>query len=333
MKLQSYSLSLDKEIEIRFLNYGGIIQSLLVPDKNGVMDDVVLGFNELRDYEENQHYFGALIGRYANRIAGGKFTLDEKEFRLTINTPPNSLHGGTVGLNRVFWEVKKNADKRSYTLIHDSAHLHEGYPGHLHVEVIYRLSSRRELILDYKAVADRPTPVNLTNHTYFNLSGMKVETILEHELWINSEAFTEINSNLIPTGRILPLNESLDFRLQKKIGRDISKIQGGYDHNYILKEGSIFDPKVRLYDPFSGRVMEVFTTEPALQFYSGNFLDGTILGKKGVRYLKHAGLCLETQHFPDSPHYPHFPNTILRPGETFRSQTIYKFGTKDDVIL
>jgi aldose 1-epimerase len=189
-------------------------------------------------------------------------------------------------------------------------------------------TSKREFIIEYMAKTDKPTPINLTNHTYFNLSGMRDETILNHELWINSDAFTELGANFIPTGQIKELNKYLDFRIQKKIGYDIEKTLGGYDHNYVLKKTPFHEPKARLYEPKSGRVMEVFTNQPGLQFYTGNFLDGSIKGKKGIRYKRHAGLCLETQHFPDSPHHPQFPNTILYPGELFQSKTVYRFTTK-----
>lgn len=325
MKIETYKMMIPGEIEVTFLNYGGIIQSLKVPDKNGVMEDVVLGFDEPESYTKDHPYFGALIGRYANRIRKGKFTLEGKEYQLNINNGPNSLHGGLIGFDRVFWEVEKDSDGHSYTLRHESPHMHEGYPGKLKIEVTYTVTAGRDFVIDYKATTDRPTPINFTNHSYFNLSGGKSETILDHELWINSQAITYVDKDLTPTGKIIEVNKDFDFREHKRIGKDIEHVHGGYDHNYILFDVPIYDPKARLVEPVSGRMMEVFTTEPGLQFYSGNFLDGSIQGKNGQRYFKHAGLCLETQHFPDSPNHPEFPNTILSPDSPYYSKTIYKF--------
>ena len=309
-----------------FLNYGGIIQSLMIPDIYGVLGDIVLGFDNPEDYKKDHPYFGAIIGRYANRIANGRFTLDGKEYRLTKNNGPNSLHGGLIGFDRMIWEVQKNTGGMSYTLFHESSDMHEGYPGNLSVEVTYTITRSRELVIDYKATTDKKTPVNFTNHSYFNLAGSG--NILDHELWINADALTHIDQNLIPSGRIEPLNRAFDFREHKKIGQDIARVHGGHDHNYVLNKAALYDPKARLTDLISGRTMEVFTTEPGLQFYSGNYLDGSIQGKGGVRYQKHAGLCLETQHYPDSPNHPHFPDTILSENEPYNSKTIYKFNMK-----
>lgn len=326
MKTQSFNLSIPGEIDLTFLNYGGIIQKLIVPDKKGRMDDVVLGFEDPEDYKKDHPYFGAIVGRYANRIAGGKFTLDGKTYSLKINNGPNALHGGLIGLDRVYWNVERNVDGMFYTLTHESPDGHEGYPGNLKVEVTYRLSNSRELIIDYRATTTKPTPVNLTNHSYFNLGGPEAETILDHELWINADHYTVVDANLTPTGDIFSVIGAKDFTEHKTIGKDIDHINGGYDHNYVLNESPLHDPKARLYHPASGRTLEVFTTEPGIQFYSGNFLDGKLRGKKGIKYGKHHGLCLETQHFPDSPNHPQFPNTILRPGEVFYSKTIYRFS-------
>lgn len=326
MKIQSYTLSIPGEIEVTFLNYGGIIQKILVPDKNNHMEDVVLGFDNPEDYKKDHPYFGALIGRYANRIAEGKFTLDGRTFTLQKNNGKNSLHGGLIGLDRVFWNVEKNPDNLSYTLTHKSPDGHEGYPGNLEIEVTYRISNGRELIIDYRATTDKPTPVNLTNHTYFNLGGKNAENILDHELWINADHYTVVSDDLIPTGDIFSIIGAKDFREHKAIGKDVGNLNGGYDHNYVLNEAPIFDPKARLFHPGSGRTMEVFTTEPGIQFYSGNQLDGKLVGKNGVKYGKYQGLCLETQHFPDSPNHSHFPDTILRPGEVYNSKTIYRFS-------
>ena len=327
MKIETFTLSIPDEIEITFLNYGGIIQNLRVPDKNGKMDDVVLGFENPEDYKKDHPYFGALIGRYANRIANGHFQLDGKGYELSINNGPNSLHGGLIGFDRIFWNVTKNQDDLSYTLIHQSPDGHEGYPGNLKVEVTYTLSKSRELIIDYKATTDQATPVNFTNHSYFNLSGLSDKNILEHELWINADKFTDVDSDLTPTGILSEVTAPMDFREHKTIERDLEKVSGGYDHNYVLNNVPLRDPKARLVDPYSGRMLEIFTTQPGLQFYSGNFLDGNLIGKKTTKYQKYQGLCLETQHFPDSPNHNHFPNTILRPGEVFTAKTIYKFSS------
>lgn len=320
MKIKTYKLSIPGEIEVTFLNYGGIIQKLLVPDKEGKMIDVVLGFDDPEDYRKEHPYFGALIGRYANRIARGRFTLNGKSFELATNNGPNSLHGGFIGFDRVFWEVQKNADGRSCTLRHTSPAGHEGYPGNLEVEVTYTIDKGRELVIDYKAITDEPTVINLTNHSYFNLTG-DAQSILSHELWLNADRYTEVDDDLTPTGRVLTVTSDMDFRSHRKIA------YGGYDHNFVLNDAPLRDPKARLLDPNSGLMMEVFTTEPGIQFYSGNFLDGTLVGKGNRNYEKHAGLCLETQHFPDSPNHDEFPTTTLNPGEEFISKTIYKFSS------
>lgn len=317
MKIQTYILSIPGQIEVTFLNYGGIIQKILVPDKEGRMGDVVLGFDNPEDYRNEHPYFGALVGRYANRIANGRFTLDGKIYQLTTNNGSNALHGGILGFDRVFWDVNENPDGMSFTLKHHSPSGHEGYPGNLEVEVTYTIDKGRELIIDYQATTDEATVINLTNHSYFNLSG--AGTILDHELWLNADHFTEVDENLTPTGRLPDVTGDMDFRSHRKIAH------GGYDHNFVLNEAPLRDPKARLIDPDTGRMMEVFTTEPGIQFYSGNFLDGTLMGKNQERYQQYAGLCLETQHFPDSPNHPHFPSTILRPDEEFVSKTIYKF--------
>lgn len=324
-KINTYTLKIPGRIELTFLNYGGIIQSISVPDKNGKMDDVVLGFDDPEDYKQTHPYFGAIVGRYANRIAGAKFNLGGKLYHLSKNNGDNSLHGGLIGLDRVYWNVEQNADGNSFTLYHESPDGHEGYPGKLRIEVTYTITNGRELIIDYRATTDKPTHINLTNHSYFNLGGINSESILDHELWINADHFTAVNDDLIPTGEIFTVKGTKDFREHKKIGADIFSIPGGYDHNYILNEAPIFDPKARLFHPATKRTMEVLTTEPGLQFYSGNFLDGSLKGKNGVFYQKHQGLCLETQHFPDSPNHPNFPSTLLKPDEVFTSKTIYKF--------
>lgn len=328
MKIKSYTLEIPHQIKMTFLNFGGIIQSLCVPDKNGLMEDIVLGFDNPEDYKKYHHpYFGSLIGRYANRIAKGAFQLNGERYHLAVNNGPNSLHGGLVGFDKVLWDVKLNDDQHSYTLTHESQDGHEGYPGKLKVEVTYTLTNGRELVIDYRATTDKDTVINLTNHSYFNLGGRNESDILGHELWINADYYTMVDSDLTPTGNLQEVNGPKDFRSHKIIGKDIEHVPGGYDHNYVLNTAPLYDPKARLFHPPSGRMMEVLTTEPGIQFYSGNFLDGGLIGKDKVRYGKHHALCLETQHFPDSPNHPKFPSTVLRPGEVFTSKTIYKFSS------
>lgn len=326
-KIECFELKIPGQIEMTFLNYGGIIQKLLVPDKNGKMEDIVLGFDNPEDYLNTHPYFGALVGRYANRIAKGEFTLHGERYHLAVNNGPNSLHGGLKGFDKAYWKVKKNPDNHSFTLTHFSPDGDEGYPGNLNIEVTYTLTEKRELVIDYKATTDRETVINLTNHSYFNLGGRNGSDILNHELWINADYYTVVDSDLTPTGNLMEVRGPRDFLTHKKIGKDIEHVPGGYDHNWVLNEAPLYDPKARLVHPYSGRMMEVFTTEPGIQFYSGNFLDGTIRGKDKVRYEKHQGLCLETQHFPDSPNHPKFPTTVLKPGEVFTSKTIYKFSS------
>ena len=325
-KIKTFHLSVPNEIELTFLDYGGIIQSLKVPDKNGLMDDVVLGFDSPEEYLNDHPYFGALIGRYANRINAGTFGLDGKEYNLSLNTPPTTLHGGERGFDKVIWEVDNGSDGKSFNLSYLSPDGENGFPGNLKVEVTYSVTVNRELVIDYRVTTDKPTPINLTNHSYFNLGGIKHPNILDHELWINADHFTVVNKDLIPTGEIFSVLGSKDFRTHKKIGDEIKNLPNGLDHNFVLNEVPLRDPKARLYHPSSGRMMEVFTTEPGLQVYTGNLLDGSIQGKEGISYQKNHALCLETQHFPDSPNHLHFPSTILRPEEIFNSKTIYRFS-------
>jgi aldose 1-epimerase len=271
-----------------------------------------------------------LVGRYANRIANAKFTLDGKEYALAANNGLNTLHGGLKGFDKVIWNVKLFNDS-GLLLSYSSKDGEEGYPGSLSVDVMYSLSDDNGLKIEYAAVADKATPVNLTNHCYFNLSAGADSTILDHELMLRATQFTPVNDQLIPTGKIDTVKgNAMDFTSAKKIGKDIAQVAGGYDHNWVFqKPENRFDLVASLYHPPSGRYMEVRTTEPGIQFYSGNFLNGTLKNTRGgVKYVKHAGLCLETQHFPDSPNQPAFPNTILKPGETYQQITVYKFGTK-----
>jgi aldose 1-epimerase len=327
-------------ITMKVIPLGGIITNLMVPDKDGNPGDIVLGFDEenLEKYLKESPYFGAITGRYCNRIAKGKFTLEGKEYSLATNNGPNHLHGGKIGFDKVVWKVKeiKGDDFVGLELTRRSPDGEEGYPGNLDVTVRYKLTDGKDLRIEYEAVTDKPTPVNLTNHTYFNLAGPKNGDILHHDIWINAESYTPVDDTMITTGKIEPVKGTpYDFTSFKVIGKDIGQIKGepgGYDVNYVLhrqpEDGLTLAATLR--EPKSGRIINVFTTEPGLQFYTGNFLDGTIAGKERIVYKKHYGVCLETGHFPDSPNKPNFPSTILRPGEKYMSTTIYRFGVLKD---
>ncbi len=333
-KVIQYTLMNPSGMIVKILNYGGTVTDIIVPDKNGRQGNVVLGFDSLPGYLQTANpYFGCLVGRYANRIANAKFTLDGKEYKLDANNDGNSLHGGLKGFDKRVWKASDiNTDSiSSIKFSYDSKDMEEGYPGNLHTEVVYTLTKNNELKIEYTATTDKPTPVNLTNHCYFNLSAGTDSTILDHELMLRAKQFTPVNDQLIPTGKIDTVKgNAMDFTSAKKIGKDIAKVPGGYDHNWVFqKPENRFDMVASLYHEPSGRYMEVYTTEPGIQFYSGNFLNGTLKHTRGgMKYVKHAGLCLETQHFPDSPSQPAFPNTILKPGETYQQITVYKFSTK-----
>jgi len=333
-----YTLTNENGMVVKILNYGGTVTDIITPDKNGKMGDVILGYDSLSGYlQAGNPYFGCLVGRYGNRIANAKFSLDGKEYTLAENNGPNTLHGGLKGFDKVIWTVKSFNDS-GLQLSYLSKDGEEGYPGNLSVDVVYSLNDDNGLKIEYTAVTDKATPVNLTNHCYFNLSAGVDSTILDHVLTINATKYTPVNDQLIPTGVISsmegliddPMDEAMSFIVPKKIGKDIAKVKGGYDHNWVFqKPENRFDLVASVYHQPSGRYMEVRTTEPGIQFYSGNFLDGTLKNtRNGIKYVKHAGLCLETQHFPDSPNQPSFPNTILKPGETYQQITVYKFGTK-----
>ena len=315
-----YTLRNSHGVEVSITNYGGAITSILVPDRNGVFGDVVLGYDTLDDYIKNPRYLGAVIGRFANRIAGGKFWLNQVEYQLAQNNGSNHLHGGTKGFDKRVWNATELlSDLRLEYLSPDGE---ENYPGNLHVAIDYSLKDENELRLDYRAFADKDTIVNLTNHSYFNLAGQG--TILDHELKLQADSFTPVSDELIPTGEIRAVDGTrMDFRTSRVIS------EGGYDHNFVLNDWQLGSVRsvAQLREPKSGRVMEVFTTQPGIQFYSGNFLDGSLVGKGGVRYQKYAGLCLETQHFPDSPNHRNFPSTVLRTGALYKQTTIYKFTT------
>ena len=334
-KVIQYTLTNPNGMSVKILNYGGTVTDIMVPDKNGKFGDVVLGYDSLSGYLQNGNpYFGCLVGRYGNRIANAKFTLDGKEYVLAPNNNGNTLHGGVKGFDKRVWTASDiNTDSvSSIKFTYDSKDMEEGYPGNLHTEVVYTLTKNNELKLEYKATTDKATPVNLTNHCYFNLSAGTDSTILDHELMIRARQFTPVNDKLIPTGKIDSVSgTAMDFTSAKTIGKDIAQVAGGYDHNWVFqKPENRFDMVASLYHAPSGRYMEVYTTEPGIQFYSGNFLDGTLKNTRGgTKYVKHAGLCLETQHFPDSPNQPAFPNTIIKPGDTYQQITVYKFSTKN----
>ena len=329
-----YTLSNAHGMSVRVLNYGGIVQSLRVPDRNGRAADVVLGFDDMASYEERSPYFGAIIGRYANRIACGRFTLDGVTYELPTNNGPNHLHGGHGGFHRVVWQVTPflRTDRVGLTLTYTSKDGEQGYPGALGAQVVYTLTDANELAIDYEATTDRATPVNFTHHSYFNLAGHDAGNVLAHDLTIDADAYTPTDATLIPTGAITPVaGTPFDFRHATRVGARVGAPDeqlanaGGYDHNWVLRGDHSLSRAARLAEPKSGRVMHVYTTEPGLQFYSGNFLDGSLRGKGDHAYHHRAGLCLETQHFPDSPNHPEFPPVVLRPGEVYRSRTVYAF--------
>jgi aldose 1-epimerase len=326
-----YTLTNDKGVKARVTTYGAILVSLEVPDRNGRLGDIVLGYETLDGYVKNNPYFGAIVGRYGNRIAKGRFTLDGSTYKLATNNGENHLHGGLKGFDKVVWKAAEIKEARvvGVRFTYLSKDGEEGYPGNLAVTVDYKLNNDNELALSYEATTDKATPVNLTHHSYWNLAGAKTD-VLSHELQLNADKYTPVDAGLIPTGALAPVKgTAMDFTAPMTIGSRIAKVEGGYDHNYVLtREGTGLAPAARLSDPQSGRVMEIRTTEPGIQFYSGNFLDGTITGKDGIVYKKHFGLCLETQHFPDSPNHPNFPTTILKPGQTYKSLTVHKFSAK-----
>lgn len=335
--VREYTLRNSNGMEVRLTNYGATVTAIRVPDRKGKMDDVALGYNSLEGYVNavDRPYFGAVVGRYGNRIAKGTFPLDGKTCALAKNNEGNHLHGGNMGFDKIIWKAIV-LSPTSIRFSHLSKDGEEDYPGNLSVQVTYTLKSDNSLRIDYRATTDKATPVNLTNHTYFNLAGEGSPTILGHELMIAANAFTPVDKGLIPTGEIRQVADTpFDFRKSKPIGRDIGAgdyqlVCGlGYDHNWVLnKRPGDMSLAAVLYEPHSGRMLEVFTREPGLQFYSGNFLDGRLRGKSGRPYLHRSGLCLETQHFPDSPNHPEFPSTILRPGEIYKTTTVYKFSTK-----
>lgn len=352
-EVKLYTMTNDNGMVVKISNFGAVINAIIVPDKDGNMADVALGFDEVSGYEADScPYFGALVGRYGNRIADGKFTIDGKTYQVTKNENGiTCLHGGKIGFNRKIWnvETKENDDAMILKCTLKSPNGEEGFPGNLDVVVHYILPKKlNSLVVLYGAKTDKATPINLTQHCYFNLKGAGADTITDHVLTINADKFTPVNETLIPTGDLRDVEGSpFDFRKPTVIGARIGqtdydqiKLGNGYDHNWVLNktenvvgknsEKFLETPDATLYEPTTGRVMEVYTTEPGIQFYAGNFLDGSLIGKGGKAYQFRSGMCLETQHFPNSPNTPNFPSTILKPGEEYRTGTVFRFGVKED---
>lgn len=331
-----YILSNSNKMEVSVITYGGIIKTVLVPDKDGQLNDVVLGYDNLNGYIDNNPYFGAIIGRYGNRIAKGQFSIDDEEYQLATNNLGNHLHGGLIGFDKVLWKAEpiQSTSEAALKMTYRSQDMEEGYPGNLEVTVIYRLTNENELTIAYRATTDKKTIVNLTSHSYFNLAG-NASDVLSHQLQINATKYLPVDTTLIPLNPARVAGTPFDFRALKSIGADIDKDDtqlkngAGFDHCWILDESQAsMNLAAVLYEPNSGRVMEVYTDEPGIQFYSGNFLDGSIKGKRGKIYGHRSGLCLETQHFPDSPNRPDFPSTVLDAGEVYETKTSYKFSVK-----
>lgn len=335
--MELFTLTNANGIEARVISYGATIVSLRVPDRQGRLDDIVLGHEALQGYLTASRYFGSVVGRYGNRIAKGRFTLDGKTYTLATNNGPNHLHGGVRGFDKVVWkaEPKDGKDGASVVLSYLSPDGEEGYPGNLPARVTYTLTDRDELSFEYHATTDKPTHVNLTQHSYFNLAGQAARDVLEHELQLNADRYVPVDATLIPTGVLAPVDGTpFDFRKPTAIGARIDqeheqlKHGNGYDHTFVVnRKGPGLVKLARLSEPTTGRVLEIETTEPGVQFYSGNFLDGRFTGKQGRVYRKRYALCLETQHYPDSPNQPSFPSTVLRPGQEYRSKTLLRFST------
>ena len=337
-EIHLYRLTNSDGLRVEIITYGAIIVSMEVPDRDGKLADVVLGFDTLPGYLETHPYFGAVVGRYANRIAKGQFTLNDVEYTLATNNGENHLHGGLQGFDKAVWQARElqNDAGLGVELSYLSADGEEGYPGDLSTRVIYTLTNKNELKVDYYATTDKPTILNLTQHTYFNLSGQGTGTVLDHHIMINADHFTPVDEGLIPTGEVRPVaGTPFDFRqataIGSRIGQDNEQLRfgGGYDHNFVLnKSADSLELAARVTESGSGRVMEVHTSEPGVQFYTGNFLDGSMLGKSGRAYQHRHGFCLETQHFPNSPNEPSFPSVVLSPEETYRHTTVFKFSTQ-----
>jgi aldose 1-epimerase len=333
--VQLYTLTNSSGMQVALATYGGTVIQLLTPDRSGKMGDIALGFGTIEPYFTKSPYFGALIGRYANRIGKGRFTLDGKTYQLAKNNGPNTLHGGLKGFDKQLWTAEVlSQNPPSVRFSRLSPDGEEKFPGNLTVAATYTLTNKDELRIQYIAQTDKPTILNLTNHTYFNLAGAGSGSILGHQVRIHADEYTPIDANLIPTGKIAPVaGTPLDLRKWTIIGNNLKAVGGkpvGFDHNYVLNRYPFFRPALaaEVWDPVSGRLLKVYTDQPGIQFYTGNFLDGTIKGKRGKIYHEHDAFCLETQHFPDSPNHANFPSTVLRPGQTFKSTTIYKFSAR-----
>jgi aldose 1-epimerase len=324
-----YTLTNKEGDVVTISSYGGTVTSWIMPDKNGNKSSIVMGFDSITQYLEHPPYFGALVGRYGNRIAKAQFKLGDSVYHLAANNGPNSLHGGLKGFDKVVWDVSvPDSTTPSITLKYVSKDGEEGYPGSLSVTVVYTLSDDDGLKIDYTATTDKPTPLNLTNHSYFNLTGSPKNSILDHTLMIDADKYTPVDTTLIPTGELKAVKGTpFDFTTAKKIGQDIASVPGGYDHNFVLnKKDTSLQKVATLTDSVSGRLLDVYTTQPGLQFYTGNFLDGKFINRDGSPLLVHTALCMETQHFPDSPNQPSFPSTILKPGEVYHNVTEYKLS-------
>jgi aldose 1-epimerase len=336
--VDEYTLTNANQAEVKIITYGGIITSIRVPDRKGALENVVLGLSNLADYETKNPFFGCITGRYANRIAKAKFTLDGKTYSLAANNGPNALHGGTKGFDKHVWaaEVQSSKDGAALELTYLSPDGAEGFPGNLNTTVIYTLTEDNALRIDYSATTDAPTVINLTNHTLFNLAGNGAGSIENHIMLLNADHYTPVDDTLIPTGTLAPVEGTpLDFRLPKTLGPGLRSahpqivVGRGYDHNFVLNRPDAKEQSTilaaRVYEPNKGRILEVWTSEPGIQLYTANFLDGTLLGSSGGLYRQGDGFALETQHFPDSPNQPNFPSTVLRPGEIYRTTTLFKF--------
>lgn len=336
--IEIITLRNSKKTEIRFMTYGGIVLSIKTADRSGAIDDIALGYDTAEPYFKNSTYFGCLVGRYCNRIAKGTFTLDGKTYALPANNGVNSLHGGTRGFDQYLWKADafQRADGVGAVLTMTSPDGDQGYPGEVKAKVTYTLTDANEFKVAYEATTSKTTVINLTQHTYFNLAGSKANDILGHIMMINADRYTPVDDTLIPTGELAKVEGTpFDFRNETVIGARIDAkneqiARGkGYDHNWVLnRTGAGLEHAAHVIEPTTGRMLEITTTEPGIQFYSGNFLDGTIKGKGGKVYVHRGGFCLETQHYPDSPNQPAFPTTTLKPGETYRSETVFKFGVK-----
>jgi aldose 1-epimerase len=336
--IDGYTIRNPRGTTMHVMTYGATITALRTADRQGHFDDIVLGFDSVEGYLDDPPYFGAIVGRYANRIAKGRFTLNGHTYQLPINNGPNSLHGGTRGFDKVVWRATpfENDSSAGLVLTHVSPDGDNGYPGRVEVRVTYTLTDSDELIVDYGATTSKATPINLSQHSYFNLSGDGTRDILDHVLELEASHYTPVDSTLIPTGELAPVEGTpFDFRTPTPIGERIEQANQqlqfgrGYDHNFVLdRSGAPLSHAARVVEPTTGRMLDIYTDQPGVQFYSGNFLDGTIKGKGGKVYRHRYGFCLETQHYPDSPNHPNFPSTILRPGEKFVSRTVFRFGVQ-----